>query len=107
MAIIFLEMNPQVHIDREALARFCRKWRIREMCLFGSAIREDFGPESDLDFLISFEPAAGWSLYDFVNLRDELAELTGREVDVVVKESIRNPYRKEEILSRYEVLFAA
>ena len=48
-------MNPNVHLDSESLAEFCRKWRIRELSIFGSALRDDFGPESDLDFLVSFE----------------------------------------------------
>jgi len=100
-------MNAAVQIDREALAELCRRWKIRELSLFGSALREDFGPESDLDFLISFEPDAGWDLFDWVDLRDELAALTGREVDIVEKEALRNPWRKYEILRTHQVIYAA
>jgi hypothetical protein len=99
-------MNSQVQLDRGALAEFCQKWRIRELSLFGSALRDDFGPASDLDFLISFEPGAGWDLWDLVTLRDELISITGREVDIVVKEALCNPYRRKEILAHREVLHA-
>jgi hypothetical protein len=94
-------------LDREALAEFCRKWRIRELSIFGSALRDDFSRDSDLDFLASFDPEAPWDLWDFVTMRDELMALTGREVDLVDKEGLRNPYRRKEILSNREVIHAA
>jgi len=47
-------VNAKVQLDRGLLAAFCRRWRIRELCVFGSALRDDFGPDSDLDFLVSF-----------------------------------------------------
>lgn len=99
-------VNPNVQLDRDALAAFCRNWRIRELSIFGSALRDDFGPESDLDFLVSFEEGAGWDLWDLVAMREDLVELTGREVDMVVKEALRNPYRREEILTHREVIHA-
>ena len=100
-------MNPQVQLDRESLAKFCRTWRIRELSIFGSALRDDFGPDSDLDFLVSFEPQAGWDLWDLVSMRDDLMSIAGREVDIVVKEALRNPYRRKEILTHREVIHAA
>ena len=99
-------MNANVQLNREALAAFCRKWRIRELSLFGSALRDDFGPESDLDFLVSFEPGMPWDLWELVDLRDELMAIVDREVDIVVKEALRNPYRREEILRHCEVIHA-
>ena len=99
-------MNPKVQLDRNAVDAFCQKWRVRELSLFGSAIRDDFGPESDVDFLVSFDPAAPWRLMDFVAMRDELADITGREVDLVEKEGLRNPYRRKEILTKREVIHA-
>jgi len=99
-------VNPNVQLDRDALAAFCRNWRIRELSIFGSALRDDFGPESDLDFLVSFEEGAGWDLWDLVAMREDLVEVTGREVDMVVKEALRNPYRREEILTHREVIHA-
>jgi len=89
------------------LAAFCHKWRIRELSLFGSSLRKDFGPDSDLDFLASFEPEAGWDLWDLVAMREDLIALAGREVDMVRKEALRNPYRHKEVLSNREVIHAA
>ena len=100
-------MNPNVQLDHAALADFCRKWRIRELSLFGSALRDDFGPESDLDFLVSFEPDAGWDLFQFVDMKDELEALLGKSVDVIEKEALRNPWRKYEILRTRDVIYAA
>ncbi|MCD6327885.1 nucleotidyltransferase family protein [bacterium] len=100
-------MNAQVQLDRKALASFCRKWRIVELSIFGSALRDDFGPESDLDFLVSFEPEAPWDLFDLVDMKDELEVRFGRSVDLVAKEALRNPWRKREILRTREVVYAA
>jgi len=100
-------MNPQVRLDREALAEFCRKWRVRELSIFGSALRDDFGPDSDLDFLVSFDPDAPWDLWDLMDMKAELEGLFGRQVDLVEKEALRNPWRKREILGTHEVIYAA
>lgn len=100
-------MNERVQLDREALAAFCHKWRIRELSLFGSALRDDFGPESDLDFLVSFEPEAGLDLFDLIDMREELSQTFGRPVDLVEKEALRNPWRRHEILRTREVVYAA
>jgi len=100
-------VNASVQLDRKVLAAFCHTWRIKELSIFGSALRDDFGPQSDLDFLVSFEPEAGWDLWDLVTMREELISVVGREVDIVVKEALRNPYRRKEILSHREVIHAA
>ena len=100
-------MNPQVQLDRDTLEVFCRKWRVRELSLFGSALRDDFGPESDLDFLVSFEPGTPLDLSDLVDMKEELEAYYGRPVDLVEKEVLRNPWRKREILRTREVIYAA
>ena len=100
-------MNPNVRLDRDALAAFCRKWRIRELSIFGSALRDDFSPDSDLDFLVSFEPGSSWDLFDVVDMKAELEAHYGRSVDLVEKEALRNPWRKHEILKTREVVYAA
>jgi len=100
-------MNHQVQLDPDAVVAFCRKWQIRELPLFGSALRDDFGPESDLDFLVTFEPGAALDLFDLVDMKDELGALCGRPVDLLEKEALRNPWRKREILSTHEVIYAA
>jgi hypothetical protein len=91
----------------EAIRRFCRKWKVTEFGLFGSVLRDDFGPDSDVDVLVSFDPGARWSLWDLFDMRDELGALFGREVDLVEKEGLRNPFRRHEILTTRRVLYAA
>jgi len=93
-------------VPRDAIADFCRRWRVTEFSLFGSAVRDDFGPESDVDVLVRFEPRAGWSLFDFVTMQDELEALFGRPVHLVEAEGLRNPFRREEILRTREVVYA-
>jgi len=100
-------MYAQVHLDKEALVAFCRKWRIRELSLFGSALREDFGPDSDLDFLVSFEPEVRMGIDALIEMKEELEARYGRPVDVVEKEALRNPWRRYGILRTREVLYAA
>ncbi len=100
-------MNSQVQLDSKAVREFCMKWRISELSIFGSALRDDFGAESDLDFLLSFAPDASWDLWDWVDMRDELMALTGRDVDIVAKEALRNPYRRKNILANREIIHAA
>ncbi len=100
-------MNSAVQLDRDALAAFCQKWRIRELSLFGSALRDDFRAESDLDFLVSFDPNAQWDLFDLVSMKAELEAQQNRKVDLVEKEALRNPWRKHEILLTREVIYAA
>jgi predicted nucleotidyltransferase len=99
-------VNGNVQLDRDALAAFCRKWRIRELSIFGSVLRDDFGPDSDLDFLVSFNPKAGWDLWDLVTMREDLISIVNRDVDIVVKEALRNPYRRKEILTHREIIHA-
>jgi uncharacterized protein len=92
---------------REGLERICRKWLVRELSLFGSAVRDDFGPGSDVDVLVSFAEDAGWSGWDLMEMKAELEELFGRPVDLVEKEAIRNPWRRREIFNTHEVIYAA
>ncbi len=96
-----------VEIPTAAIEAFCRKWRIAELALFGSVLRADFRPDSDLDFLVTFAPEAKWDLMDFVVIKDELAALTGRSVDLLEKQAVRNPLLRREILANNEVIYAA
>lgn len=77
------------------------------MAIFGSVLREDFGPESDVDFLVTFFEQARWTLFDWVEMIEELKKITGREIDLVDRESIRNPYRRRSILAGMEVIYGA
>lgn len=99
--------RPQVNIPRDKIADFCKKWKIAEFSLFGSVLRDDFAPDSDIDVLVSFEPDGGITFDNRVEMLDELAAIFGREVDMVEKEGIRNPFRRHEILTTREVVYAA
>lgn len=100
-------MPIQLSFDQPRIAAFCRKWKIREFSLFGSVLRDDFRPESDIDVLVSLEPDAPWSLWEWIDLKDELTDLLGREVDLVEKDGLRNPFRRHAILTSKKVIYAA
>ncbi len=100
-------MTVATEIDKGKIARFCRKWKITEFSLFGSVLRDDFSLDSDVDVLVSFAEDAPWSLFDLINMQDELKEIFGREVDFVEKEGLRNPFRRKHILKHREVIYAA
>lgn len=94
-------------LPADALRAFCARWRIRELALFGSALRADFGPASDIDLLASFEEGAGWGLLDHARMQQELADLLGRPVDLVsrrVVERSANPLRRQAILGSARVI---
>jgi len=96
-------------VVNEQLELFCRRWAIAELSLFGSALQEDFGPASDVDILVTFLPEAQWSLLDHVQMEMELAELLGREVDLITRravESSRNPLRRREILETARTVYS-
>lgn len=100
-------MSPKINIDRQKIADFCSKWKIKEFSLFGSVLRDDFGPNSDVDVLVTFEENAGWGLDEWVDMIAELKTIFGREVDMVSKKGLRNPFRRHAILTTAEVLYAA
>lgn len=99
-------MRLNISVDQSRIAAFCRKWKIRELSLFGSVLREDFQPDSDVDVLVSLAPDAPWTLWDWIDMKDELGDVFCRKVDLVDKDSIRNPYRRHRILSSKQVVFA-
>jgi predicted nucleotidyltransferase len=99
-------MKLPIFLDEEKIKDFCRRWKINEFSLFGSVLREDFGPESDVDVLVSFDPDIPWSLFDWIDMIDELKEIFGREVDLVEASGLRNPFRRREILENRQVVYA-
>jgi hypothetical protein len=99
--------QPRINIPTAKIEDFCRRWKIKEFALFGSVLREDFRPDSDVDVLVSFEPDGGITFDNRVEMLDELAEIFGREVDMVEKDAIRNPFRRYDILTTKEVVYAA
>ena len=97
----------QIDIPGDKIEDFCRRWKVAEFSLFGSVLRDDFGPDSDVDVLIEFTEGAGWSLFDWVDMIEELKGILGREVDLVSKRGLRNPFRRHTILTTREVVYAA
>ncbi|MCP4702112.1 MAG: nucleotidyltransferase family protein [Gammaproteobacteria bacterium] len=97
-------------LPRKMLTAFCQKRKIQELSLFGSALRDDFGPDSDIDLLVRFSPEAEWSLWDKVRMQQELAGLLARKVDLVSKNALEhstNSVRKQHILNHTKVIYAA
>ena len=99
-------MNPKIALDREKVAEFCQRWKITEFGLFGSVLRDDFRADSDVDVLVTFDPDAQWSLFDLVQMQEELGEMLGRNVDLVEKKGLRNPFRRHSILKTRQVVYA-
>jgi hypothetical protein len=96
-----------VDIPTFEIENFCRRWKIIELSLFGSILRDDFGPDSDVDVLVTFANDIEWSLYDLVDMQEELKNIFGRDVDLVLKSGLRNPFRRKEILRNQRVIYAA
>ena len=94
-------------ISHEQIVQFCQCHHIRRLMLFGSVLRDDFRPDSDVDVLVSFAEDAGWNLIDWVDMREEIESILGREVDLVEKNALRNPFRRHTILRTKEVIYAA
>jgi len=100
-------MSPQASVSERLkvaageLAAFCRRWHIAKLEVFGSLLRDDFNDQSDVDFLVSFEPGRGPAGMDWFEVKEELAQLVGRKVDILdrrVVEQSRNLYRRYHIL---------
>lgn len=103
-------MRSQIPVPTEPLVDFRRRWKIAELRVFGSALREDFGPDSDLDLLVRFAPDADWSVMDHVAMEEELAGIVGRKVDLVSERAIErssNWIRRKAMLESAEPYFAS
>jgi len=98
--------NEGIMFPIEKIEEFCHRWKIAEFALFGSALREDFRSDSDVDILVSFGEDADWDLFDWVNMIEELKGIFGREVDLVEKTTLRNPFRRHYILNNQKVIYA-
>ena len=94
-------------LPMEAIQQFCRRWKIRELALFGSVLRTDFRPDSDVDVLVTFHDDAEWGLLDHMQMQQELATLLHRPIDLVSKRALErsaNWVRREAILNTAQVL---
>ena len=103
-------MTARIAIPSDRIAAFCRRWQIAELALFGSVVRDDFGADSDVDVLVSFDPRAQHTLLDIVRMQDELGRIFERDVDLVTRAAVegsRNHIRKKAILESSQVVYAA
>lgn len=102
--------NLQIELPMDAIRAFCERWKITEFAVFGSVLRDDFRPDSDIDVLVTFAPDARWSLFDMIDAEAELSKLLGRDVDFVMRKAIErsaNYIRRKEILGTAKVVYAA
>jgi predicted nucleotidyltransferase len=105
-----MPVNTSLNLAGPELAAFCRRWKVRELAVFGSALRPDFGPKSDVDLLVTFDPSANWGLLEQTAMESELAGLLGRKVDLVSRRAIErsaNWIRREAILDSAETVHVA
>jgi len=102
-----VSIDSSIKVSHEAIAEFCRRWKIVELSVFGSAGGGGLRPDSDVDIMVAFAPDARWSLFDLGAMQQELRDLFGRDVDLVEKGTIRNPFRRRSILRDLTVIYAA
>ncbi len=104
-------MNKQrFTIPRKKVADFCKRWNVSEFSIFGSALRADFRPDSDVDVIVSFAPGTNVTLFDMVHMQDELKQIFNRDVDLISKrglETSRNYLRRKAILESARVIHVA
>jgi uncharacterized protein len=98
--------TDRLGITPEQVDAICQRWKITELALFGSILREDFRPDSDIDVLVTFAINDGWSLFDLMNLQRELEAIVHRPVDLIEKRDLKNPFRRAEILRTHQVIYA-
>jgi predicted nucleotidyltransferase len=97
------QMNPKVTVPHDAIRDFCRAHAVRELAIFGSAVRDDFNPDSDIDVLIDLAPDARVGLVALQKMRDELARIFGRRVDLLTRNGL-NRHIREQILLDAEII---
>ncbi len=100
--------EPRIPFSKEAVIAFCDKYGVAEFSLFGSVLRDDFRPDSDVDVLVAFKhDSPGITFENLPDMLDELAEIFGREVDLVERRRVTNPYKRFHILTTRQVVHAA
>jgi predicted nucleotidyltransferase len=103
-------MNPLQDIPTAAIKAFCARWKVCELALFGSALRDDFGPDSDIDLLVTFDAGFRPGLRDLMAMEEELKVIFGREIDLIERSAVEqseNYIRRRAILGNLETLYRA
>lgn len=104
------DKKSTIDIPRDKIAAFCKRWQVTELALFGSVLRDDFGPESDVDVLVGFGDDARHTLFDLDDMELELKEIFGREVDLVSRRGVEassNYVRRNSILQSAQVIYGS
>jgi predicted nucleotidyltransferase len=96
----------RIQIDDDALAEFCRRHRIKRLAFFGSVLREDFGPESDVDVLVEFEPDVSVGFFAIARMQDELTTMLGRSVDLRTPKGLSR-YFRDQVVREAEAAYVA
>lgn len=99
-------IGKRIRASSGQITEFCQRWNIIEFALFGSVLRDDFRPDSDIDVLVTFAPDQRLTWDDWLSMQKEIEVLFNRKVDLVSKEYLKNPYRRHEILNTRQVLYA-
>lgn len=105
-----LHPDVRIQLPMDKIREFCEKWKIKEFYLFGSVTSDAFRSESDVDVMVEPEPDAQLSLFDVVDMQDELRDVFRRDVDLIFRRAVersRNPYRKKSILASSRLIYAA
>ncbi|MDD5144432.1 nucleotidyltransferase family protein [Methanoregula sp.] len=103
-------MNPLIMSREKKIEEFCKKWNVRELLVFGSALRADFRPESDIDIIVDFKPGSVHTLLHLAKMEEELERVFGRRIDLITRKAIeqsRNHIRKKTILSTMVPVYVA
>jgi uncharacterized protein len=103
-----LIMIHGLQYDNQSIESFCKRWEITELSFFGSVLRSDFRPDSDVDVLVEFTPAATWGLFDLAAMERELGEILGRSVDIVTRSSLeqsRNKIFRSHVLTNVRPIY--
>ena len=99
-------MSVRIQVNRERVAQFCQRHRIRKLAVFGSVLRDDFRPDSDVDVLVEFEPGCRLGLFEVIRMQREFSAIIGREADFRTPEDLGR-YMRRRVMSESEVLYAA
>ena len=102
-------LTTQITLPEKELAVFCKRWKVIEFALFGSAVRDDFSPKSDIDALVNFSAKSEWGLFDHIQMKQELKSLFGRDVDLITQRALEqshNDLLRTEILDSAKVIYS-
>lgn len=102
-------MPLNIALPQQSIHELCQRWQIIELSVFGSVLRDDFHPDSDIDFLVTFAPMANWGLLDHAQMQQELEVILDRKVDLISKRAIEHSHnwiRRQEILSTAQTIYA-